>query len=45
MPTPATAVSADSTVVQDESPDVNESSSAIPLGDMTISKVGQASGA
>ena len=33
------------TVVQDESPDVNESSSSILPSDMTISKKGQASAA
>ena len=38
-------MSADVTVVQDECPDINESSSLIPPSDMNISKVGQASAA
>ena len=42
-PTTTTAPSADAPVDQD--PDVNESSSPIPLSDMNISKVGQASAA
>ena len=44
-PTTTTAASADTTVVQDDCPDVNECSSPIPPSDMTISKVGQASAA
>ena len=44
-PITTTAVSADATVVQDECPDVNESSSHIRPSDMKISKVGQASAA
>ena len=45
MPTTTTAASADTSVVQDEGPDVNESSSPIPPSDMNISKVGQPSAA
>ena len=44
-PTTTKAASADATVVQDEGPDVNQSSSPIPPSDMNNSKVGQASAA
>ena len=43
--TTTTAASADATLVQDECPDVKESSFPIPPSDMTISKVSQASAA
>ena len=45
MPTSTAAASAEASVVQDEGPDVNKSSSPIPPSDMYISKVGQASAA